>query len=455
MVKLEGENSKLRQERTELMQENALLKEKVSELEKRNNQNSTNSHLPPSKDPVKIKAAKQRKKGGKAGGKKNHEGYTLQRVVQADDIINQKPDKCECGCDLKDCKSIIYDTRQEFDIPISKFTVTEYRRYLTTCPECKSTIKGTYPDHIVAPVQYGPKVKSFCILANSEYKVPYGKLSEMVDILYGLKISEGSLVNFTQKCYRLLEPAENQIKGKLAASKIAHVDETGILVKLCLHWMHVMSNEHFTFLRVHTKRGTDAFDELLINYKGKLIHDFFKSYFGLTNSSHNPCGSHITRELDSLIEDQSNWAKKFKTFYYELYHEKESINRLNQIQIFKRFSRIISAGKKEEPKPYRNGSRGQLKKSKGLNLLLRLQKYKKEVLDFAFDPRIPFTNNQAERDLRHAKIKLKVSGCFRSICGSQHYARIISVISSLKKQSLNVFDTLQNVFTCNNFTFST
>ncbi|MDZ4809594.1 MAG: transposase [Bacteroidota bacterium] len=152
----------------------------------------------------------------------------------------------------------------------------------------------------MAPTQYGPKVKSFYILANSKYKVPYSKLSEMIEVLYGLKISEGSKVNFTQKCYGLLEPVESQIKSKLAASKIAHADETGILVNLCLQWMHVMSNEHFTFLRLQTKRGPDAFDELLLQYKGKLIHDIFKSYFGLTNSSHNPCGSHITRELDSL-----------------------------------------------------------------------------------------------------------------------------------------------------------
>lgn len=448
MIILERENSSLRRE-------NLLLKEKVSELEKKIHQNSTNSHLPPSRDSVHVKAAKQRKKGGRVGGKKNHVGYTLQRVAKADEIENQLPDKCECGCDLSDCKSTVYDTRQEFDIPISRFRVTEYRRYLTICPKCKSAVKGTYPSHIVAPTQYGPKLKSFCILANSEYKVPYNKLSEMIEVLYGLKITEGSLVNFTQKCYRLIEPAETFIKTKLAESKIAHVDETGILVKRCLHWMHVMSNEHFTFLRVHTKRGTDAFDELLIEFKGKLIHDFFKSYFGLTNSSHNPCGSHITRELDSLIEDQSNWAKKFKTFYYELYHEKESINRQNKIQILKRFDRIISAGKTEEPEPYRNGLRGQLKRSKGLNLLLRLKKYKKEVLGFAFDPKIPFTNNQAERDLRHTKIKLKVSGCFRSISGSQHYARIISVISTLKKQSLNVFDSLQNVFSSKKLAFST
>jgi len=120
VIKLEGENAELRHENAELRHENDLLKEKVSELEKKGNQNSTNSHLSPSKDPVKIKAAKQRKRGGKLGGKKNHEGYTLQRVAQADEIINQSPDKCECGCDLKDCKSLFYDIRQEFEIPISK-----------------------------------------------------------------------------------------------------------------------------------------------------------------------------------------------------------------------------------------------------------------------------------------------------------------------------------------------
>jgi transposase len=366
-----------------------------------------------------------------------------------------KPYKCECGTDLVNSKQIFYDRRQVFDIPISKYEVLEYRRYVTTCPGCKQVVKGKYPDQITSPTQYGANLKSFCILANVEYKVPYNKLSAMVEVLYGLQVSAGTLVNFTNRCYQLLEPVENEIKQNLSLTKIAHVDETGLMVQLCLHWMHVMSNEKFTYLRVHEKRGGGAFDELLLQYKGKLIHDFFKSYFGLTNSSHNPCGSHITRELDSLIEDQSNWAQKFKTFYYELYHEKELVNRQNKVNIFKRFDRIIANGIKEEPKPVRNGIRGQMKKSKGLNLLLRLQKYKREVLEFAFDAKIPFTNNQAERDLRHAKIKLKVSGCFRSIDGSRWYARIMSVISTLKKHSINVFDTLHNIFIGRKFTFTT
>ena len=59
-----------------------------------------------------------------------------------------------------------------------------------------------------------------------------------------------------------------------------------------------------------------------------------------------------------------------------------------------------------------------------------------QVLAFAFNPIIPFTNNQAERDLRHGKVKQKVSGCFRSIEGAKSYARIMSVISTLKKNNL-------------------
>jgi transposase len=74
--------------------------------------------------------------------------------------------------------------------------------------------------------------------------------------------------------------------------------------------------------------------------------------------------------------------------------------------------------------------------------VLRLRDYKDDVLRFAEDFSVPFTNNQAERDLRMMKVKQKISGCFRSYAGAETFATLRGVISTARKQSWNILDTL-------------
>lgn len=86
------------------------------------------------------------------------------------------------------------------------------------------------------------------------------------------------------------------------------------------------------------------------------------------------------------------------------------------------------------------------KSSKGRNLLKRLTKLKTSVLAFARYAEVPFTNNRAERDLRPAKVKLKVSETFRYSPGANEYARIQSFISTTQKHKFDVFTQLVAVF---------
>lgn len=76
-----------------------------------------------------------------------------------------------------------------------------------------------------------------------------------------------------------------------------------------------------------------------------------------------------------------------------------------------------------------------------------------QVLIFAYHTEVPFTNNQAERDIRPAKLKQKVSGCLRTFHGDEIYAQIEGYVSPLRENQFNIFKELTNMFSVTNYNF--
>ena len=90
----------------------------------------------------------------------------------------------------------------------------------------------------------------------------------------------------------------------------------------------------------------------------------------------------------------------------------------------------------------RPGKRGRKKRRTGHNLALRLREHKEGTLRFLADPDVPFTNNEAERDLRMMKLRQKISGGFRSQQGAEDFAILRSLITTARKQGWNIIETL-------------
>jgi hypothetical protein len=169
---------------------------------------------------------------------------------------------------------------------------------------------------------------------------------------------------------------------------------------------------------------------------------------------HALCGAHLLRECQGILDyDGQVWAEAMQALLQRACHEaKEAryldegwVSVLHQQQMVQAYDEILIQGEAENP-----GSpglptetkRGRKAKSKAQNLLARFSVYKTEILRFLHDPRVPFDNNQAERDIRMVKVKLKISGAFRTREGAELFARIRGFISTLRKQNLNLLQSL-------------
>ena len=448
-------NNELTQENDELKHTITELKQENSKLQARLNTNSNNSSKPPSSDGFQKKPAFSKKKSSQQGGQKGHQGRTLHQVEHPDKIIKCHPDSCSCGHQFEKKEFVLTQKQQVFDLPQPKLEVTEYQIMKATCPVCGVTHRGIAPEGVNAPAQYGNGVRTYVTLLNVHFKLPFKKIQLLFGDLFGYSINESTVNSAGLISYKNLEPSEQIIKSEVAKGKTTHADETGVRVEGKLAWLHTATSMFYTYLFVHKKRGQEALKSeksILNNVTGWLVHDCWGSYFNF-DLKHALCGAHILRELQGLIENhQSKWANTFKVFILSVYQMpfEERVKQRKKIE--SRYLRICQIGETLEPPAQKTkGKKGRYKRTKGRNLVERLIREQNALLAFAFNSEVPFTNNLAERDIRPAKVKMKISNSFRTFHGAEVYARIESFISTARKHNRNVFSELRNTFEGHNF----
>ena len=438
------------------------LRQRVAELEARLAKDSHNSSKPPSSDPPfrKPPPRSQRKASGrKPGGQKGHKGATRALVDEPDHLVVMALEgACSCGrCRSQIDVQPLPERRQVIELVVRR-EVTEYRVVAGTCA-CGRMHRSDFPEKIAAPVQYGPGVCAFAVYMTQYQLLPFERTAAALEELAGIAISPGSLYSVVATAGARVQAPVAAIREALVAAPLAHADETGVRVGGGLHWLHVVSTASLTAYFPHPKRGGQAIEAcgLLTRFAGVLVHDHWKPYASLT-CQHAYCNAHHLRELTAIAEtipSQRPWAEDMIALLCEantLTIEARAVGFAALpgpmvLDIQTRYDAILDVAKARnparEPKP---GRRRRMRQSPAHNLVKRLSEKREAVLRFVTDLRVPFDNNQAERDVRMPKLKQKVSGCFRSDQGFAHFADIRSYLSTLRKQSSDIFKSLVLTF---------
>ena len=420
----------------------------ITLLANRLNLNSTNSSKPPSSDPNRKKRPKS-KTGKKAGGQKGHVGTTLKKIDAPDKVKVIKVDRSKLPAGRY--RQVGYSSRQVFDIDISR-VVTEYRAQILENDKGKQFV-ASFPKDVTKAVQYGIGLKAHSVYMSQFQLIPYNRIQDYFSDQLNIPVSEGSIFNFNKEAFQLLADFENRAKNELAASEVAHADETGINIGGKGHWLHCISNDFWTVYHPHKRRGLIAMNDMdiLPRFKGTLCHDHWKPYYKI-DCTHALCNAHHLRELTRAWEqDAQQWAKNMKNLL-------ETINRkvndaggaltAKESQKYRlKYKALFKEAEIECPEPIRpKGKKGRMKKSKSRNLLERLRNYEQDALRFMDNEQVPFSNNLGENDIRMTKVQQKISGCFRSMDGAKIFCRVRSYLSTCRKQGIKSSYALDLLF---------
>lgn len=421
----------------------------VSLLLNRLGLNSKNSSKPPSSDPNRRKEFRSHGER-KPGGQNGHEFSTLQPVSDPDRTEIIKIDRS--GLPKDEYRFVGYETRQVIDIDIIRFVTQWLAEILEDSKGKRYT--APFPEGVTRPVQYGIGVKVNPVYMSQYQLIPYNRVEDHFDDQMQIPISAGTIHNFNKDAFDRLEFFDEWVRKKLADSELINLDETGVNIEGKRRWLHNVSNERFTYLYPHEKRGSEAMDEIGIVpcYKGIVCHDHWKSYYKY-DCIHALCNAHHLRELErSWDQDKHQWAMKMSDLLKEINRAVTDSGGCLQPEIsmnYRKCYREILLEAEDEcppPEPKKKGSRGRTARTKSRNLLERLRDFEDDVLRFMDEKPVPFTNNQAENDLRMTKVQQKISGCFRSFDGARIFCRIRSYLSTCRKNSVSASVALRLLF---------
>jgi transposase len=436
----------------QLLDKIAALELEINELGAKLGTNSSNSSKPPSMDGLGKPAPKSRreKSGKKPGGQPGHQGHGLKIDREPDETIEHTPETCsECGAKLPEENAKCVETRYVWEIDVI-VKLIEHKQMSINCPFCGAENRGDFPAEVCGTQNYGAGIRAFSATMVNYAMVGIDKTHKILNDVLQVPISTGTLANINAEYGEKMQPLLVEIKEKVQSSPIVHFDETGFRVNGKTHWLHNSSTSEATYIIASEKRGTEGIEAngVLPDFSGVAIHDCWKPYFNY-DTQHALCNAHLLRELQYVCDrTEQQWAGEMQKLLLELKENKEQciedgkteMPADDKCKFSAEYARIVTLGESENPLV-----EGERKRGKIRSLLDRFINYEPEITLFANDFTVPFDNNQAERDIRNAKVKQKVSGGLRSTEGADDFAAFSSVIGTAQKQNRSIFTTLKDI----------
>ena len=405
----------------ELHQQNKALLARIAELEARAGKppkTPTNSSLPPSSG-QKANAAEGEKKS-----RKGRPGVARELCPNPDVTRDIFAERCDCGGKVPHEGQVIAHAYDHVELPPIKPVTTRINLHRGDCPCCHKPVTAKAPADMPPGSPFGPGIVALVTYLHGCQMVSYARLAEMLDGLFGLKISEGAIANMLARTAEPFAECAEKIAQIVRNSPVIASDETSARVKGKTHWQWTFVAAKAVVHLIAPTRGKVVPKGFLDGARPKVwISDRLPAQCNHADA-HQFCLAHLTRDAQYAVDAGDGvFAPAFKAFLKRA------------CDIGRRRPNLADATIKVHAR----------KLERELDCLLELKPTNAEgrhlrdamivdardkLLVFMTRRDVEPTNNGSERTLRPSVIFRKVTNGFRSQWGAKVYADLCSIVST-------------------------
>ncbi len=430
-----------------LVEQNASLQQRVADLETRLNLNSTNSSRPPSSDPPSVKRAPPRKPSGKKrGGQPGHTRHqrALVRPEQVQAVVDHVPESCrKCGGTLggHDPEPLRH---QVAEIPPFRPVVTEHRRHRLQCTRCGVATRAELPADVPRG-GFGPRLRGVLALLAGSYRLGKRPIKPLAADLLGLSISTGMIAKLERQCSADLAAPVAELADAIPETPVVGIDETSWREARKKCWLRVTVTSFAVVFTIARTRSGQVARALLGTKPGQVvISDRFPSYEWISEGR-QLCRSHLRRDFQAMIDRNNGGSpigERLRERSDRLSHHWHRVRdgTLDRAGFASRAGRL----RRQIKRTLSEGAAGPCATTATTcRELLRLEPF---LWTFVATPGVEPTNNQAEREHRHAVLLRKISGGTDSEAGSRFVERLLTVRATCRLQGVGLLDDLTACF---------
>jgi transposase len=290
---------------------------------------------------------------------------------------------------------------------------------------------GVFPEGIKAPVQYGESIKRLIGYLSAEQYMPYNRIAGMMKDVFGIGLSEGTVDNALKRLSEEGEDAYKSIKGRLKRSKAVGADGTGFHQNKGKGWMVIWQDKKNSYITASERRDYATIKREFPRglKKAILVSDCNASQLKTPARGHQICLAHLLRITKNFVKAlKSEWASQMKDLLKEAIKLRCSMTKKD----FEKPPEQVLAIERKADELLAVDTSGFHDKLKAF--IKTLTKERSSIFTFLYHPEVPYDNNASERGIRNVKVKVKVSGQFRTHKGAQRFAVLRSIIDTYRKK---------------------